>query len=155
MIYNVLWLDWNLHIKNVTNPTNGFEKGSKRFYSNWLRSSQWLSYQVLILVIRSPTHWDFLSTSDSDYQVETTLVFQGPKHKSSIYLFLNKFNKFTETTSSYTEKTAPPIIIHSTRNWNLEQFLNIWNITVFGVVGFAISTKYLRRFSLLSKYDCQ
>ena len=51
--------------------------------------------------------------------------FQGLKHKSSIYLFLNKFNKFTETTSSYTEKTAPPIIIHSARNWNLEQFPNI------------------------------
>ena len=92
--------------------------------------------------LKSPTSWDFLSTSDSDYQVETTLVFQGPKHKSSIYLFLNKFNKFTETTSSYTKKTAPPIIIHSARNWNLDHFLNISKYHPFGVVGFVITTKY-------------
>ena len=59
--------------------------------------------------VQCPVTGELPQTSDSDYQLHTTpFVFsRSQTYKSHFYLFLNKFYKFTKTTSSYSENGVP------------------------------------------------
>ena len=59
--------------------------------------------------VQCPVTGELPQTSDTDYQLHTTpFVFsRSQTDKSHFYLFLNKFYKFTKTTSSYSENGVP------------------------------------------------
>ena len=123
---NVLRPDWNLHLKNslilhlqadqCQQDLNGFIQITKR-------TSLAVTFLFIPIFVSSfsppPFHWlqHFLSTSDSDYQLHTTprlpLGFSRSYIQSHFYLFLNKFYKFTKTTSSYTENSVHCPLSHS------------------------------------------
>ena len=61
--------------------------------------------------VQCPVTGELPQTSDTDYQLHTTprlpLGFSRSYIQSHFYLFLNKFYKFTKTTSSYSENGVP------------------------------------------------